>query len=835
MRYRPVALLAAVCLLVPVFLFADATPAKTKSPAQVRSELAAFFAHLGDKSPLGDMSRSPQALQEINKRIASMSDAEVAEFQKMMTEVPDWQKAPQEITKMMPDGTLQKIKATSAEFAARAPAAEKTRDDVGTIAAVLKMLPDAKLQELGIQRPMLDSLQTAVGQLSPVQSGVLEQKLSTSKAWQVNSAAAIDGMPPALQKGAAALAKHGPLTKDDVKELEKFRSDVIALLYRVNGWPEATKKTLNVDDLGANIVQFDKASPELVFMLRAQMPDGTLQRLTDAVGIMDRVANLSDSDKQGLEKFRGDLENLVAKGDQSAAARQKVDALSPAELMILKDSWSDTTPLYLSAMSDPGLQQRLQAVRQPNPDPAIVASLEEFRANTLGYLDTLGGSVDAKQIATARDAVAHAPLAKLELLRTATTATRDVAPSTFVKAATDLSLNCVVGLGSIDLGALGSFSLGSIDFNWICGPIQNAINAVAGEISSAVNAATTFLTNTINTVQNALQSAINAVTNTVDTLVNGIISTVNTIWNFVQTIPNLVWQALQSAINAFLDINLGGGLTIRTLISGGISQVVPALQNALNLGESFWNSLNDSLPLLPCPPAGFSTPFGTVGTDEAVVKYNRYHFFLDKIVGMIPSDAISLEVKIPAEVLYSAWDYLGVCLQDAANAAQSAQQDARYTNVTTLLGNLSNQGASNTTLLSQQLTVAFGNLTNLTNTSTANLTSLINTTGTSLTNLINQKTSDQRKLDLQLQIELNLNAGQGNALAMFQLPQANGGYLEMARDIVNNAINNMLAAGQSVGQAQQFFANGVSLMSSGKFKSAYDQFQKAYREATKTN
>ena len=155
------------------------------------------------------------------------------------------------------------------------------------------MLPDSKLQELGIQRPMLDSLQTAVGQLSPVQSGVLEQKLSTNKAWQVNSAAAIDGMPPALQKGAAALAKHGPLTKDDVKELEKYRSDVIALLYRVNGWPEATKKTLNVEDLGANIVQFDKASPELVFMLRAQMPDGTLERLTDAVGVMDRIDSVT--------------------------------------------------------------------------------------------------------------------------------------------------------------------------------------------------------------------------------------------------------------------------------------------------------------------------------------------------------------------------------------------------------------------------------------------------------------------------------------------------------------------------------------------------------------
>jgi len=272
---------------------------------------------------------------------------------------------------------------------------------------------------------------------------------------------------------------------------------------------------------------------------------------------------------------------------------------------------------------------------------------------------------------------------------------------------------------------------------------------------------------------------------------------------------------------------------LRTLIAGGLKQVVPALQNALSLGEGFWNSLNDTLPLIPCPPDGFSTPFGTVGTGDAVTKYNRYAFFLDKIFGLIPSDVFSLEVKIPAQVLYAAWQYLGVCLTDAAAARDSAQTDKRWADLTTSITNLGNQSGNNTLTLIAAISGSFASLTTLTTNDDAALTTLINNKSTDLKTNDNQKFEDARQLNLRLAIELNLQTDEAHALAMFQLPQADGGYLEVVQKVVNDDINGVLASGQTAGNAQRFFADALTAISQGKFKLAFKNFQHAYSELTK--
>ncbi len=121
----------------------------------------------------------------------------------------------------------------------------------------------------------------------------------------------------------------------------------------------------------------------------------------------------------------------------------------------------------------------------------------------------------------------------------------------------------------------------------------------------------------------------------------------------------------------------------------------------------------------------------------------------------------------------------------------------------------------------------------LVNTQSSNLTNLVDNKTGEVEGLINQKTDDARQLDLRLQIELNLAAGEGNALAMFELPEANGGYLEMARDIVDNEISSLLAAGLPIGQAQKLFNDALSWIAGGRFKDAYDSLQKAHNELTK--
>ncbi|MGH9459440.1 MAG: hypothetical protein ACRD2J_17535, partial [Thermoanaerobaculia bacterium] len=87
-------------------------------------------------------------------------------------------------------------------------------------------------------------------------------------------------------------------------------------------------------------------------------------------------------------------------------------------------------------------------------------------------------------------------------------------------------------------------------------------------------------------------------------------------------------------------------------------------------------------------------------------------------------------------------------------------------------------------------------------------------------------------LQLRLAIEANLLAGEGNEMAVFQLPAPHG-YLETVRDLVRSTIEAMAAVGENVGQAPKFFAQGEALMIVGQPKEAFEEFQKAYRQVVK--
>jgi hypothetical protein len=88
-------------------------------------------------------------------------------------------------------------------------------------------------------------------------------------------------------------------------------------------------------------------------------------------------------------------------------------------------------------------------------------------------------------------------------------------------------------------------------------------------------------------------------------------------------------------------------------------------------------------------------------------------------------------------------------------------------------------------------------------------------------------------LNMRAQIEADLLRNGTAAIALFALPTSVGGYLETARDIVSTTIARTLSSGQSVGQAQVFFAAGQTAYAAHQWKLAYTQYQKAYFEATK--
>lgn len=90
--------------------------------------------------------------------------------------------------------------------------------------------------------------------------------------------------------------------------------------------------------------------------------------------------------------------------------------------------------------------------------------------------------------------------------------------------------------------------------------------------------------------------------------------------------------------------------------------------------------------------------------------------------------------------------------------------------------------------------------------------------------------NDQGKLALRLQIEADLSES-GDPVALFEIPAAQNGYLELAREIVADTIAKMTAAGQDVGKAAKYLAEGDAAAAAGKYKAAYSKYGKAYREA----
>jgi hypothetical protein len=92
-----------------------------------------------------------------------------------------------------------------------------------------------------------------------------------------------------------------------------------------------------------------------------------------------------------------------------------------------------------------------------------------------------------------------------------------------------------------------------------------------------------------------------------------------------------------------------------------------------------------------------------------------------------------------------------------------------------------------------------------------------------------------KELSIRTQIEINL-AGHGkhpHPVAIFQLPEQFGGYLELAREIVADVIQMMLAAGQDIHKANEQLIRGDERFAAGEYKKAYTEYSKSYDEATK--
>jgi hypothetical protein len=92
---------------------------------------------------------------------------------------------------------------------------------------------------------------------------------------------------------------------------------------------------------------------------------------------------------------------------------------------------------------------------------------------------------------------------------------------------------------------------------------------------------------------------------------------------------------------------------------------------------------------------------------------------------------------------------------------------------------------------------------------------------------------ETQRLVIRTQIEANL-AG-GLTVALYQLPDSQGGYLEIVRDIVTEDIQKLQAVGQRVGNALHFLDLGNTAFSQGSYKLAYKNYLHAYNAASSPN
>ena len=143
-----------------------------------------------------------------------------------------------------------------------------------------------------------------------------------------------------------------------------------------------------------------------------------------------------------------------------------------------------------------------------------------------------------------------------------------------------------------------------------------------------------------------------------------------------------------------------------------------------------------------------------------------------------------------------------------------------------------NNDNANALTLNTNLTNAKNTIIANDNTNTANIVNNDNTNTTTLINSGNANTTALTDLLLRSQIEADLaTESNGVKVGWYMTPTANGGKLDLVKQIVTLTLANIQAAGGSIGNAQSFLDRANADKAAGNFKSAYDNYRKAYKAA----
>ena len=140
---------------------------------------------------------------------------------------------------------------------------------------------------------------------------------------------------------------------------------------------------------------------------------------------------------------------------------------------------------------------------------------------------------------------------------------------------------------------------------------------------------------------------------------------------------------------------------------------------------------------------------------------------------------------------------------------------------------VNNDNANKTTIVNNDN----ANKTEIVNNDNANKDTIVTTVENAKTTIIVNANANKDEL-IRLHIGADLASTDSSVLvAAFMLPAAKGGYLELTRSVVFDALTKL--AGNSTAQANAILAQGDAARNSGDYKGAYTAYRKAYKTATK--
>ena len=135
---------------------------------------------------------------------------------------------------------------------------------------------------------------------------------------------------------------------------------------------------------------------------------------------------------------------------------------------------------------------------------------------------------------------------------------------------------------------------------------------------------------------------------------------------------------------------------------------------------------------------------------------------------------------------------------------------------------------ANTTTINNNLTAAKNTIVANDNTNT---TTIVNNDNANKAMIV---TNDNANKDLLLRAHIEADLAQADnatPVAWYLTPTAQGGHLNLVKDIVTQTLANIVAAGGSIGTAQAFLDLANADKAAGRFKEAYKNYRKAYKTA----